>query len=107
MAITKDFKETVALRARRDSRFRIALLTEAVNELLSGDVTAGKSLLRDYIKATTGFVQLAGAIGKPDKSIQRMLGPSGNPTADNIFAILRALQDSEKVELTVRPTKAA
>ena len=38
MALTKDFKETVKARAERDPAFREALLTEAVELLLSGDV---------------------------------------------------------------------
>lgn len=107
MPITREFRETVTARAQRDHRYRRALLTEAVNELLAGNLSAGKMMLRDYIKATTGFENVATEIGKSSKSIQRMLGPSGNPTAENIFAILRVLQDEEEIALTVKSIKAA
>ena len=49
MALTRDFKETVKARVSADPAFRAALLTEAVELLLSGDVATGKAMLRDYI----------------------------------------------------------
>ncbi len=107
MPITRDFRETVFKRAQRDRKFRQAMLTEAVNELLGGDLAVGKALLRDYIKATTSFDEVAGAVGKSDKSIQRMLGPRGNPTAENIFAIIKVLQEFEAVALKVKATRQA
>ncbi len=51
MPLTRDFKVTVRERLQRDLSFREALLEEAVDCLLSGDVETGKSLLRDYIEA--------------------------------------------------------
>jgi DNA-binding phage protein len=102
MVLTRDFRETVLDRARRDRRFRQAMLTGAVNELLAGDVGAGKAMLRDYINATVTFERLAAVMGKPSKSLQRMLGPNGNPTAANIFSMLWALQETENVRLEVR-----
>ncbi|MBI5460765.1 MAG: transcriptional regulator [Gammaproteobacteria bacterium] len=107
MTLHGRFRETVQARAQRDARFRRALLTEAVNELLAGDLGAGKALLRDYINATLGFEQLGADIGRPAKSLQRMLGPSGNPTAGNLIAILKALQDYEDVTITVRLSRDA
>ena len=44
-----------------DRRFRDALLTGAVNELLAGDLQAGKAMLRDYVNATITFDGLAEA----------------------------------------------
>lgn len=78
------------------------MFTEAVNELLAGDLPAGKALLRDYINATIGFEQLSIEIERSPKSVQRMLGPSGNPTASNLMTILKALQKHEEVRMTVR-----
>ena len=51
MALARDFKETVKARAERDIAFREALLTEAVELLIAGDIGVGKALLRDYISA--------------------------------------------------------
>jgi hypothetical protein len=50
MPVTKNFRKTVMERAARDRRFRRNLVTEAINLLLAGDLAAGKSMLRDYIK---------------------------------------------------------
>ena len=55
MALTRDFKETVKVRAERDIAFREALLTEAVEQLIAGKVEVGKAVLRDYINATVGL----------------------------------------------------
>ena len=107
MALTKHFRETVQVRAQHDDKFRRALLAEAVNELLSGDLEAGKALLRDCVNATIGFGPLAAELGKPAKSLQRMLGPSGNPTAENLIAILKVLQVRETVHLRVRLNRDA
>ncbi len=102
MALTKEFRETVQERARRDAGFRKALLTEAVNSYLEGDEATGRSVLRDVINATTGFEQLAEDLQKSSKSLHRMLGPKGNPNTSNFFAILQAVQKRLGVRLTVR-----
>ena len=102
MALTKAFREMVYNRAQKDGAFRKALLTEAVNAYLGGDETMGKTVLRDVINATIGFEQLAADLRKPSKSLQRMLGPRGNPNTANFFAILQVLQKRVGVKLTVQ-----
>jgi putative addiction module killer protein len=102
VALTRAFRETVYRRAQRDRAFRKALLTEAVNAYLSGDEAAGKAALRDVINATIGFEQLAADLEKPSKSLHRMLGPSGNPSTANFFAILQVLQKRAGTRLTVK-----
>ena len=62
MALTRDFKTTIAARARRDTRFLEALFTEAINAYLSGNTTEGKAILRDLVNATVGFETLAAEI---------------------------------------------
>ena len=90
MALTREFKETVQARAARDPAFRKALLTEAAELLLTGDVETGKAVLRDYINATVGFAALAKATGTPPKSLMRMLSADGNPRASNVFEYLKS-----------------
>ena len=94
-------------RALNDPAFRRQMLTEAVNELPAGDLDAGKAMLRDYINATITFQQLAKKLKKTDKSVHRMLGPRGNPRADNILEIIKILQANERVRLRVEAHKAA
>jgi DNA-binding phage protein len=107
MPITRKFRETVWTRAQSDARFRSAMLTEAINELLGGDLEAGKAMLRDYVNATITFDGLAKETRIPSKSLQRMLGPRGNPTAESLFGIIKALQDSEHICLAVTSRRAA
>ena len=102
MVLTRHFKETVAERAQRDTKFRRALLTEAVETFIAGDIETGKVILRDYINATIGFEILSKKLKKDSKSVQRMLGPNGNPRADNIFTIFKILQDADNISLHVK-----
>jgi DNA-binding phage protein len=101
MPLSRDFKETVKARAQRDPAFREALLTEAAEQLLAGDLETGKAVLRDYINATVGFEKLARATGTPPKSLMRMLGPRGNPRARNLLNVLAKLQRVSHVRLAV------
>lgn len=101
MALTRSFKETVRARVATDPAFKQALLTEGVSALLEGDLDTGKAVLRDYINATIGFDALASATGTPAKSLMRMFGPRGNPSASNLFAVIEQLQRSSGVTLQV------
>jgi DNA-binding phage protein len=101
MALTRPFKETVQVRARRDQAFREALLIEGIEALLSGDIDSGKAILRDYINATIGFGRLAELTGTESKSLMRMLGPKGNPTAKNLLSVIGHLQRTSGISLHV------
>ena len=101
MALTRNFKDTIASRVRRDPRFREALFTEAVNGFLAGDTKVGKAILRDLVNATIGFERLAAALHAPRKTGHRMLAPRGNPTTDNLFRIVSTLQKKTHVRLRV------
>ena len=54
MPLTHDFKETIRARAQRDPDFRQALLREAVECVISGDLATAEAVLRDYVNATVG-----------------------------------------------------
>ena len=101
MALTRDFRLTVAARAQRDPKYRQALFTEAINAYLAGDAQTGKAVLRDLVNATVGFEGLAAEVKKPSKSLHRMLAPHGNPSAENFFGIVKALQKKTRVRLRV------
>lgn len=109
MALTREFSQTVKARAQRDAAFRRALLSDAIERMLEGEIETGKILLRDYINASVGFEALAECCGIPAKSLMRMLGSAGNPRAENIFGIIRALQKREGISfrLVLEPRKAA
>ncbi|OGO91535.1 MAG: transcriptional regulator [Coxiella sp. RIFCSPHIGHO2_12_FULL_42_15] len=101
MALTKDFKSTIMARARKDKKFCEAMLAEAIEEMLSGDVDAGKAILRDYINATITFDVLSKFMDKNPKSIMRMLSTTGNPTSKSIFMIFHVIQKLKKVHFEI------
>ena len=98
MALTRDFRETIRARVQRDRAFRRALLREAMEAMLNGDVETGKSVLRDYINATVGFGELGEATHRSPKSLMRMLGPRGNPQARSLFEIVSYLLHQEGIQ---------
>lgn len=97
--MTKNFQDLVQGRIARDPAYAKALLREAIDTMLSGDVETGKSILRDYIKATIGFEKLGSAIETPPKSLIRMFGPRGNPQARNLFSVIGYLQSQARIKL--------
>jgi len=101
MPLTHDFKETIRARAQREPKFRQALLREAVESYLTGDLETGKAVLRDYVNATIGFQALEEQTDIPIKSLMRMLGPKGSPSAANLSSILTVLQKSEGVHFQI------
>src|SRR5580692_3483070 len=101
MPLTRDFKELVQRHVAADPSYRQALLREGIDTMLAGDVDTGKSILRDYIKATIGFEKLGEATGNQPKSLIRMFGPRGNPQARNLFSVLGFLQRQAGVQLHV------
>jgi DNA-binding phage protein len=104
MPLTREFKKTVQARLRSDRKYRKELLREGVECLLGAEVDAGKAILRDYINATMGFEELSRRTKRPAKSLMRMLSPSGNPHARNLFEVIHHLQKAEGVhfELSLR-----
>ena len=74
--------------------------------LIEGDVGTTRSVLRGFINATIGFPALAKATGIPSKSLMRMFGPNGNPTAANLSEVIRVLQKKTPVQLEVRASAA-
>ncbi len=89
------------MRAHRDKDFCNAMLTEAINEFLNGDVDVGKAILRDYINATISFEILSAMLDKNPKSLMRMLSPKGNPTSRALFDIFHAIQKIKKMKINV------
>lgn len=101
MAKTKSFKDLVQKHVKADKKFAEALLREGIDAMISGDVDTGKTILRDYIKATVGFEKLGAATGAPPKSLIRMFSPRGNPQAKNLFSVIGYLQKRAGLRLHV------
>src|SRR6266478_2201316 len=106
MALTRDFKQTVVERVRRDPAFAKALLDEAATLFLNGEPHTARLILRDLVNATVGFEELAAETTKPAKSLHRMLSKKGNPSMDNLAAILNVVRRRLRVDLQARAVKA-
>ena len=107
MVLTRDFKQTIVERVRRDPKFAKALLDEAATLFLNGEADTARLVLRDLVNATVGFDALAAETRKPAKSLHRMLSKSGNPTMDNLAVILGVVRKRLGVEIRARVVKAA
>jgi DNA-binding phage protein len=106
MALTRDFKETVVGRVQRDPKFAQALLDEAVSLFLNGEPETARLILRDLVNATVGFEKLSSRVGSPSKSLHRMLSQRGNPSMDNLSAILSTMASVLNVSVETTVVKA-
>jgi DNA-binding phage protein len=107
MALTRDFKQTVADRVQRDPEFAEAMLDEAATLFLNGETDTARLILRDLVNATVGFEGLASATAKPSKSLHRMLSAKGNPSMDNLAAIFGAVRQRLNVTIEARTVAMA
>jgi DNA-binding phage protein len=91
MPLTREYRETVLARIKRDPKFARALYAEAVNSLLEGETDAGLSILRDLVHASITFKKLSEQTGFGEKALHRMLSRRGNPTTRNLFAVIKTI----------------
>ena len=106
MPLTRSFRETINEQlASKD--FRREFLREAVAHMIAADLETAKSILREYVNGTIGFIKLGRALSKSPKSLMRMLSPAGNPQARNLFDMIAYLQKTEGTVLEVRARRKA
>lgn len=105
MGQTRPAQETILQRAKSSPEFRAALIGEALELIAENDVPTAKSLIRDYVLASIGFEALAKDVGKKPESIKRMLSVKGNPTINNMAALLASLKQHEGIQLHVETTR--
>jgi DNA-binding phage protein len=101
MTIKNDFKLTIIARAKKDKKFGEVMLSEAITELLSGDMDTSKAILRDYINATITFEALSKFMKKNRRSVMRTLSASANPRSKSLCMIFQAIQKLKKVNFKV------
>src|SRR5712692_900180 len=99
MALTRDYKETVVARIKRDRKFTHAFYAGAIEMLLEGETAEGLSSPRDLVHAKITFKELARQIGLGEKTLHRMLSCNGNPTARNLGVIVKLIAE----DLGVKP----
>ena len=105
MRLTKDSRKTTKAHAERDPEYRVTLLRQTIEALLSNDLEMGKELLRIHVKATVGYESLGRDMNKHPKSLMRMLGAKGNPRADSLLAMIACLKRHEGVSFSLSLTR--
>ena len=87
----RDFRDTVAARAGADVDFARELVAGAARELLAGDASAARALLRDCVRGTVGVAAVAGDVGHSPERVTRVLEADGDPPAADLLAVLASL----------------
>ena len=106
MALSRPFSETVVAWIRKDPAFAKGLLDEAVDAFLNGEPEVARIALRDLVNGTLGFERLSRLTGTPSKSLHRMLSSTGNPSMNNLAAIIDALRTHLKVSFKTKAVAA-
>ena len=106
MALTRSFRETVVKHVQEDPAFRAALVEEAAQNVLDGDIETALGQLRDVVNATMGFDALSAETAIPKTSLMRMLSDRGNPRAANLATILKAIGQNVGVRISVHAEPA-
>lgn len=96
MALTREFKDTVMVLCQ-DPEYRKALLLEALESYLEGDIVVGNSLLRDYLNGTQAFSEVAQSLQMQEAGLRRMVSANGNATAKNLFRLFKICQKREGI----------
>jgi DNA-binding phage protein len=99
MITTRDYRETIIARLKRDREFARLFYAGAVEMLLEGDSAGALSRLRDLVHAQITFKELARQTGLGEKSLHRMLNRNGNPTARNLGLIVKRIAE----DLGIKP----
>ena len=102
MSLTREYKETVVARIKRDRKFARALYAEATSALLEGETAEGLSMLRDLLHAEITFKELARHTGLGEKTLHRMLNRNGNPTVRNLGVIVKSIAENLGIKLHVQ-----
>ncbi len=102
MITTRSYHETIVARIKRDREFARLFYAGAVEMILEGETAGALSRLRDLVNAQISFKELARQTGLGEKSLHRMLGRNGNPTAHNLAAILRSIAEDLQIKPRVQ-----
>ena len=101
MGLTRSFRATVVKQVQENPAFRVALMEEATQNMVDGDLETAFGQIRDLVNATIGFDTLSIKTGIPKTSLMRMLGSEGNPRSLNLAAIMKVLGCHIGVHLAV------
>tara|TARA_B100000700_G_C14689967_1_gene689430 strand:+ start:179 stop:508 length:330 start_codon:yes stop_codon:yes gene_type:complete len=105
--LTRNYRETIQNRLKKDPEFSKHLLDEAVSEFLNDNPESARILLREIVNATIGFEGLAEKTSKNSKSLHRMLSAKGNPSMNNLTNIFSILSQNLNVNFEIHTVSKA
>jgi hypothetical protein len=94
----------VAGRFRTDRPFVGWVLALAVEAFATGDYQLCRGLLRRLLSLSAHYEVAGLSASAHPKSVVRMLGPRGNPSAAALSSVIRALADRHDVQIEIRPS---
>jgi len=104
MALTREYRETVVERLRKDREFTAAVFAEAISAFVEGDKATTLSILKDLVHAHISFRVLSEQTGFDEKGLHRMLSSRGNPTTQNLSTLLHAIEKDLNLSLEIKAT---
>ena len=102
MPLTRPYDDTIRERAQCDPEFRRLLTTGAIEDLLTGDVAVGKIRLRHTVNSTIGYEKLGNLMKRSPESIKDMLHPDYDTSVNDLFEIIKHIQQHEGIRLEVK-----
>lgn len=103
-ALLRQLTRPVGRRLAADAECRRHVMALAVQALVDGDLESHLGLLRLLIGRRRDHVLMAGVLGVHPKSLVRMLGRGGNPSARTLALLLRQMADVRGELLVVVPS---
>ena len=101
MALTRNFRETVQARVRRDLPFGNVCSVRPSKAFFPARWHLARNSARLH-QCHSRISKLAAHTKIHVKTLHQMFGPSGNPTAGKLFGIVAYLQRAEGVRFQVR-----
>lgn len=91
MELTRGHSLTIRERIEREPEFAEALVSEALVLSREGDTGPARVILRDLLDAIGESEALSNLAAGPRESVQRVMSPLGEPTADDLLAVADAI----------------
>jgi|DeeseametaMP1786_FD_contig_21_1114878_length_1069_multi_8_in_0_out_0_2 DNA-binding phage protein len=89
--------EIIVEELKNDREFLKVHICHAITSLFNKEFSEGCLMIRDIVNATIGFKELSLKLNKSDKALMQMLAKSSNPTIENLFSIISAVLEHERL----------
>ena len=106
MALTRDIHVTIRESLRGDPEYAKAVLVEITELFASKEYGTARLMLRDLVEAVVGVERVANATATSAEGLRQMLTLEGNPSTEQLAAIIDIAHKCLGTEMA-QPPKAA